>query len=434
MTFDKACEYIRDAGRLGSRPGLTRIQKLCGLLGDPQDDLRFIHVAGTNGKGSTACMIAYALAEAGLRAGMYYSPAMTGINDHYMINGRPIEEDDYAKSVSVVAAANEQMIKETGESATQFELETAVAFVYFRDNNCDTVILECGMGGRDDATNTVGNKLCCVITSVSFDHMQYLGNTLYDIADVKAGIITSDCPVIAYDAGNEVIEAVAKRCDVTGSRLYTVKKDSVRSDAGPFPNGEVVDYEEFKGVRISLNGTYQAENAAVALRTLSVLSKSIPRITEDAIRGGLGKVRWPFRFECINTDPLIIVDGAHNVDAALKLRDTVSECLFGYTLILVIGMFADKEYEKVVGILAEKAHTILTVAPPENERALPAEDLAACARGYCEDVRVCVSVEEAYDIAGQTAYEYKKSGQLPAVIACGSLSYLSRFSRSVRTG
>ena len=182
--FREACRYVEDLGRLGSRPGMERICRLCDYLGNPQDDLRFIHVAGTNGKGSTGAMIASVLTCAGVKTGMYYSPAMTGIYDHFAINGEAISDAEYSGCVSKVAAANEKLINETGESATQFELETAVAFVYFRENRCDAVVLECGMGGRDDATNIVRNKICCVFASISYDHMQYLGNTLSQIADV----------------------------------------------------------------------------------------------------------------------------------------------------------------------------------------------------------------------------------------------------------
>lgn len=432
--YGRACDYIEDAAKLGSRPGLERIRALCAILGDPQDMLSFIHVAGTNGKGSTSCFIGSILAEGGLKVGMYNSPSLCGIRDHYRINGRLISEKDYAACVYTVAAANEEMIKDTGDGATQFELETAVAFVYFQKSGCDLAVFECGMGGRDDATNIIRKKICCVITSVSYDHMQYLGNTLSEIATVKAGIITDDCPVIAIDSGKEVRDAIEKRCNITGSPLHIVKKEVIhRRDM--FPQGQSVTYEEFHDHIIGLNGAFQAENAALALRTVSVIRPNdLPegcRIDAKAIRAGLKKARWPYRFEPISTDPLIIVDGAHNADAAQKLRTSMDECLAGYEVILVMGVFADKEYEKVIKNLAGGVVMIIATQTPDNERALPAAELAECARRYCDDVRECESVDDAAAFALQAAKDRKASGMRPAVVACGSLSYLDLFKNTV---
>ena len=424
--YKRACRYIEDAAVLGSRPGLERIGKLCDLLGNPEDSLRFIHIAGTNGKGSTAAMIASALKCAGVRVGMYYSPALCGITDHYRINGELISEDVYALCVSEVAKANDELIKETGESATQFELETAGAFVYFSKNHCESVILECGMGGRDDATNIVKNKICCVFASISYDHMQYLGNTLTDIADVKSGIITSDCPVIALTSSEEVVDVIKRRCDETESRLYPVDPADVSYTDDE--DGIYIDYDEYSKVRVGLAGIYQAENAAVAIRTLTVIDREHLiegcTVDENAIRKGLAEVKWPFRFERINDDPQVYVDGAHNEDAAIKLAKTIDDRLAGRTIILVLGMFRDKEYEKVIGTLAKCAHMIFTLTVPDAKRALFAEDVADCARKYCRLVTVCDSIKDAYESAVSAA---KAAGPDSAVVAAGSLSYLNEF-------
>ena len=424
--YASVCRYIESSACLGSRPGLARIQALCGIMGDPQDDLSFIHIAGTNGKGSTAAMIASALTGAHIRVGMYYSPALCGIKDHYAIDGEIISNDDYAVAVGCVAAANEILRKNTGEGATQFELETAVALSYFQKKNCDVVVLETGMGGAEDATNVVKNKICCVITSISYDHMQYLGNTLADIAKAKAGIITSDCPVIALDASPEATEVIRQQCSMTGSRLYTVDPQKI-SMVHDHPTGEIINFEEFKDIRVALSGTFQAENAGVALRTLEVISRGglIPgcRFDGDDLYSGLAKVRWPYRFEMICDDPTVIVDGAHNADAAAKLRATLEDRFAGYRIILVIGMFRDKEYEKVAAQLAGLAYRTITVSTPDNPRALPAKDLAAVAGHFCENVTACETIEEAYELAVQACKGLDKS----MVIACGSLSYLAIF-------
>ncbi|MCR5672127.1 MAG: bifunctional folylpolyglutamate synthase/dihydrofolate synthase [Lachnospiraceae bacterium] len=424
--FNEACRYIEDAARLGSRPGLDRIRMLCDLLGNPEDKLRFIHIAGTNGKGSTAAMIASALKCAGVRVGMYYSPALSGIKDHYMIDGQLISDEDYTKAISRVADANEKLIEGTGESATQFELETAVAFSYFAENHCDVVVCECGMGGLEDATNVIKNKLCCVIASVSFDHMQYLGNTLTEIARAKAGIIIEGCPAVALDSNEEVIEEIRKRCSITGSRLYIVEPDEIIYS--PDDDGCInVSYNDLRDVKVGLAGSYQAENAALALQTLSVISDSgcfghgVP--DEKAIRSGLANVSWPFRFEKISSEPLIYVDGAHNADAAVKLLRTIKERLEGFDIILVMAMFADKEVEKVVNTLAPYAKKVIVTQTKDNIRALDADELSVIVRKYCGHVTVRKDIKEAYALAEEECKKHERA----AVVACGSLSYLNDF-------
>lgn len=426
--FQKACEYIKGTAVYGSRPGLGRIRSLCGILGNPQDELSFIHIAGTNGKGSTAAMISSVLSEARLRVGMYYSPAMTGISDHYMAGGLPIAEEEYAEAVREAAAANEKLKCDTGESATQFEIETAVAFLYFKSKCCDVVVMETGMGGTEDATNIVRNKLCCVITSVSCDHMQYLGNTLREIAAAKAGIITSPCPVITVEASDTVTTVIKERCAVTGSRLYTVKPAAISPKSGSI--GELtVSCCGIDDVTISLGGTFQAENAALAIQTVKVLGENHllqnHAITEAVIRAGLIKVKWPYRFQCICNEPLIIVDGAHNEDATQKLAESVRNVLYGRYIIFVLGVFSDKEYEKIVRILSDVGDMFITVETPDNPRALPAKSLAECVRMYCENAAAADSIGAAYDMALSEAGRHRKARA--AVIACGSLSYLDEF-------
>ena len=432
--YKEACDYIENAARLGSRPGLERIRGLCERLGDPQDRLRFIHIAGTNGKGSTSCMIASVLAEAGLCVGTYNSPAVSGIRDHYRINGNEITESEYANAVSLVATANEKLMNDTGDEATQFELETAVAFTIFAENHCDAVVLECGMGGRDDATNIVRNKICCVFTSISRDHMQYLGDTIKEIAELKAGIITSGCPVTALDSDPEATEVIRKRCEVTGSILYTVRPDEAAC-TGKSPFGQTLSCKEYSDIETGLPGTFQVENAALAIRTLTVLNEIDPvmagRIGEPAVRAGLKKASWPYRFECISRSPLFIIDGAHNEDAAYKLKDTIRQYLDGYRIILIMGVFADKEYDKIAGLLAGEADDVIAVETPDNPRALPAADLAKTAGKYCDRVRACGSIKEAYDAAMAEAKRFEDAGENPAIVACGSLSYLNELRQKV---
>lgn len=415
LTYSQACAYIEDAAKLGSKPGFERIKGLCSRLGDPQNGLRFIHIAGTNGKGSTACYIASVLSAGGICVGMYYSPALTGIRDHFRINGELISKSEYAICVSKVASANDRMIMETGEGATQFELETAVAFTYFKDKCCDVVVLECGMGGRDDATNIVTDKICCVLTSISYDHMQYLGNTLSEIASAKAGIITGDGPVITLHHPEEIAGVIKNRCISTCSKLYTADDSDVSKCREYIPD---------------ITGTYQEENASLALRTVSVIRDlgliGGIKLDDDTVRHGMVSAKWPFRFETVSRDPFVIVDGAHNPDAAAKLRNTIENVLPGYRIILIIGMFSDKDHEGVISILSKVASMIITVPTHNGPRSYPAEDLAECAKRYCDKVICCTSADEAYDTAVK---KYCGDGAKTAIIACGSLSYLDEFAR-----
>ena len=416
---EQAVEYVADLGKLGSCPGLERIEKLCSLLNDPQDELSFIHIAGTNGKGSTAAMIASVLNESGAKVGMYYSPAMTGITDHYMICGRSLGDDAYDTAVYEVMLANEKLKVEIGESATQFEFETAVAFVCFKNAACDVAILECGMGGRDDATNIVKNKICCVFASISFDHMQYLGNTLTEIADVKSGIITCSCPVIAWDSSDETTAVIKKRCEEMKSPLYVVK------------DGDTTPHT-------LLCGSFQKQNAALAYRSVCVIrDHNLVRgckISDEAIKSGFENVRWPFRFEKICDDPKVYVDGAHNADAAKKLASSIKENLAGYEIILVMAVFSDKEYDKVAASLAPLAACVITTQTPGNPRALAAQDLAECVKKYCKSVSSYESVYDACSRAISVAAEGSDGAgeKNRAVVACGSLSYLKLFSDAVK--
>ena len=429
LDYNSACSYIEETSQYGSRPGLERIRSLCAALGDPQNDLRFVHIAGTNGKGSTGAMIASVLTEAGLRTGMYYSPAMTAIYDHYMVDGRLITGEEYADAVSAVAAANEKLRNETGESATQFEIETAVAFLYFKEKGCDVVVLECGMGGAEDATNIAGDKMLCVITSISLDHMQYLGNSTEEIAKAKAGIITSPCPVVTLDADDKITDVIKNRCETVGATLYTVSPASIVSD--DISSGITVSCCGLENADIPLSGTFQAENAALAIQALKIMGEEHlidgRAIDDNIIRSGLQKVKWPYRFECISEEPLVIVDGAHNEDAAAKLAASIRTLLKGRRIIIVAGVFADKEYEKIIRILAGTADCIVTVRIPDNPRALPSEDLAACAGRYCKCVIECRDPCEGLERALDKAEEYTKAGDKSAIVACGSLSYLADF-------
>lgn len=431
MDFSNAVKYIEDASVRGSILGLDRIKLLCKLLDNPQCDFEVIHIAGTNGKGSTSAFIASVLNEAGYLTGMYYSPALSGIQDHYMVGGKLISEADYAKCVAIVAKANDSLQNIIGEYATQFELETALAFVYFRMKACKYVVIETGLGGRDDATNVINNEILCVFTSISYDHMAILGNTLYDIAKVKAGIITSPCQVVAFDSGVEVIKAIKEECDLYGNCLHVISKDNIKSFYNQ--NGDItIDYNDFKNIEISLRGIFQIDNAVVALEAVNALRSIGVVISDEAVHNGMKNAKWPFRFEKIRSMPEVYVDGAHNKDAADKLYNTIINELADRKLVFVIGMFKDKDYEYLISKNAVLADKIYTLTVRDENRALYGDIIADIAGRYCDNVCACESIHDAAIKAFAAVNEYYRNGEACALVAFGSLSYLNEFKENVK--
>lgn len=434
MTYEQAIEYIEQAAVRGSHMGLERVRQLSALAGNVHDKIRCIHVAGTNGKGSTSCFIASILISAGYKVGQYYSPAMTGTKDHYMINGNIISDEEYALCVSAIKEANDSLHNITGEDATQFELETVLAFYYFAMKECDIVVLETGLGGRDDATNICTHKDMCVFTSVSLDHTAILGDTLTQIASVKSGIITSACPVVAYDSGEAVTGVLKKACEKYDNSLYIVSKDSIVDKTS---QGSIAfDYESYRDVAIGHDGWFQMENASVAIKACTVLKSEGYNISDEAIYEGIKHAYWPFRFEKISDCPVVYVDGAHNPDAADKLYETVMHSkLRDKKLILVLGMFKDKDYEYVIGKIASLSQDIYCITVPNIDRALYAE----CIRDtilnstdlqVCKNVVACDTIQECVERIMKQYHTCEDKDNV-AVLACGSLSYLSVFKQQV---
>lgn len=422
MTFSEASEYIEKSGRLGSIMGLSRMERLCDILGNPQNGLKVIHVAGTNGKGSICAMISSIIKAAGYKCGTYNSPALTGLRDHYRIGGELIGEEDYALLVEKIKEADEQHFSLMGENATQFELETALAFLYFEENKCDFAVVEVGMGGRDDATNIIKHKEMCVFSSISLDHTEILGKTVSDIAEVKSGIINCSCPVVMFDSASEAVAQISKQCEKYNNSLFTVKPEDV-SGKCDFPSGERVTYKNFNDVHVGLSGEFQRYNAAVAIEAALLLGTKY-NVTDSNIADGLRNVYWPFRFEIIGNNPLTIVDGAHNPGAAATLKNTIEERLNGYHIVMVVGMFKDKDCEGVLSQLLPLCEEAVTVDTPVKSRVLDSEKLADKARKYCKNVLAAGGIKEARVLASDIA---AKMGEKCAIVAFGSLSYLSEF-------
>lgn len=428
MDYVKAREYITGLQKSGIRLGLERMHMLMEVLGNPQDDLKFIHVAGTNGKGSTCTFICAMLAENGYKTGMYLSPAVEDVREQYVINGEWISKEEYAECASNVCEAANEI------SPTSYEFETAMAFVYFASKKCDLVVLETGLGGREDATNIVNTTVLSVLTSISNDHLGMIGNNINEIARTKAGIIKTNVPVIMMENIPEVESIVQDECSLKGSKMYVFDRSSLNiyeHDILAEPGNCIeFDIKEHKDIKINASGIYQVDNAALALEALDVLAKYDKTIIldEEKCREALIKVKMPYRMEKISDDPLFYVDGAHNPDAAKRLRQTIEEMFSGYKLIFIMGMFKDKDYKEVVSIMAPLSECIYTVQTPDSTRALSAEKLSECIKETLKakniKIKAFSDIEEAVKESISTADGYANKGERLCILAFGSLSYL----------
>lgn len=432
MDFKEAMEFLEQRSGLGSVMGLDSIRNLLGELWDPQQDLKFVHIAGTNGKGSVSACLSSILKEAGCRTGTYTSPAVLSVRERYQVDGAWITEREFASLAEQVKAAAGRMEEKGGGIPTVFEIETAMAFLYFKEKGCQMVVLETGLGGEQDATNVVENTLAAVFTSISMDHMGVLGNTLGEIAACKAGIMKPGCEVVSASQPPEVLGVLKDRAIEAGCGFTQVELGCLRAvpcpereEASRCPMENVFTYKHMEGIRISLPGPYQMENGALALEAAFALVRQGISIPEAAMRRGLAHVSWPGRFQLIRKSPMVIVDGAHNRDAALRLRECVETCLKGKRLIFIMGVFRDKEYGLMTQIMAPLAQRIYTVWLPDRGRSLPPEILAREAGAYCAWTQAADSVETALDMA------LKEAGEDGVVLAFGSLSYLGQIMKEM---
>ncbi len=448
MNYKEALGYMEQIGKYGVSPGLDSIRRLVGRLGDPQKELRFVHVAGTNGKGSVCAYLSSVLQCGGYRVGKYTSPAVTDYREEIQVNGRLIPKAAVGRYVEQLKAVCDRMAAEGLPHPTPFEVKTAMAFLYFREKKCDIVILETGMGGLLDATNIVENTCVAILTPVSADHMGFLGKTLGEIASQKAGIIKKGCHVVTAEQLPEVMEAIAGQAASLGCPL-TVAAAEAAEHVHYGLEKQRFDYGGLKKLEITLAGQYQIENAVTALEGLRALGISALKtrepeggadqsreqnaglsenrnrrrafsVGEEKLRQGLAQAHWPGRFTVVGRKPYFILDGAHNEDAARRLAQSV-ECYFpGRRILYIMGMLRDKEYDKVIGLTHGLADQIITVTPPENPRALSAYDLAAAVARVHEKVTAADSLEEAVEMARLLA------DKEDVIIAFGSLSYLGR--------
>ena len=419
MTYEEAMEFIQNTNKFGSVLGLDNIKELLKRLENPQETLKVVHIAGTNGKGSILAYLASVFRESGYRAGRYVSPASFAYEERFRINEENISKENLCFYMEKLKEVSEKMVQDGLDHPTMFEIETALSFLYFADQKTDVVLLETGMGGRLDATNVVSRPICTVIGSIGYDHMQYLGTTLPEIAGEKAGILKEGCPVISYDNGEEVnavIEAAAreKHCPIefVNSAGIRVLSQNLEGQSFAYRSSRGRFYEK---IEIPLLGSHQIPNAATALEVLEII-KNYYCISEFQTEEGFRNTIWRGRLEKLSDHPLIFCDGAHNPDGAARLAEFLENNFTNRRIIYIIGVLADKEYEKMIETTAKFANRIYTVAP-DSERALSSRELAFAVRKYHTDV------QERSRLASCLEEVKKEAGEEDVIVIFGTLSF-----------
>lgn len=398
MNANQAIEYIHSVCWQGSKPGLSRTRTLLEKMGNPEKKLKFIHIGGTNGKGSTSAMLASVLERAGYRTGLYTSPYIFRFQERMQVNRCPIADEDLAAVTDYVRPLAESMT----DAPTEFELVTCVAMEYFARQQCDIVVLEVGMGGELDSTNVIGCPECAVLCNLGLDHTAFLGDTLETIARTKTGIFKDGGTCVTYPGAPEV-EAVY--AEVTRTRQldrHPVSFDSLVSVSHDL-GGQVFDFGGRRGLQLPLLGQHQLCNAAVALTVLDCLIAKGWQIAESHIRDGLAGCAWPGRFELLGRKPLFIVDGGHNPQCIEALAENIRAYLADRPLTVLTGVMADKDFARMYGPVAPYCARFVTVTPP-NPRALPAEQLAQQLAAFGKPVfaadTVAAGVAKAMELAG----------------------------------
>ncbi len=398
MNYQQAVDYIHSLGRFGSKPGLSRIGELLKQLGSPEKQLKFVHVAGTNGKGSTAAFIAGMLGEAGYRTGLYISPYLESFNERIQINRCPISEDKLAELVTSIKPLCHQLSETAVGHPTQFEIITALAMQYYALEQVDIVVLEVGLGGRFDATNIIPPPEVGVITSIGLDHQAVLGDTIPEIAAEKAGIIKPHMTLVTGVRELEAREVIAAKVEQEAGQLYALDRDFKARDRQYRWNGQSFKYlslaDEEQQIQIALNGRHQVDNACVAIAAVEVLNKKGFEVSWEAVKNGISKVNWPGRMEVIRQEPLVILDGAHNSHGTKALKNSLQELARYQKIISVIGILKDKDFAEMIEDIASLSKIVIITAP-DYYRAIDTGILVAEALNYCQSVLSVTGVANA---------------------------------------
>lgn len=408
MNYEEAMNYIEGIGKFGSKYGLERTLRLLELLGDPQKNIKIIHIAGTNGKGSTTAMVTKMLRGAGFKTGMYTSPYLEEFEERIQIDGKNIPKDKLTSLIEEVKTVIEKVAQEGYEYPTQFEIITAIMFLYFYREKVDYAVVEVGLGGRLDSTNVIIPEVS-VITSISLDHMDLLGDTLEKIASEKSGIIKKGIPVVIYPQKEEAAEVIKNAARENNSLLRNVNINDVKlvgiNYEEVYQEVEVNTINNVYRVKLPLLGEHQILNLAVALNTIEVLfEKNNIKIDTNSIENSLCDVKWIGRLEVLNKKPLVVIDGAHNIDGIRALRKN-SELYFKYNkMYLILGILADKQVGEMIKEITPKAAKVFAVTP-HSERAALCQDLKNEIVKFNENAEAFESYEEAFKSAFNEAKE-----------------------------
>lgn len=394
FTYSEALDYIYDLTKYGIKLGLKNINYLLYFLGEPHKKLRIIHVAGTNGKGSTCSFISSILQSDGYKVGLYTSPHLVDFTERFKINGKSINKKKVIELLVKIKPLIEKVANTPGYGhPTFFEVITSMAFLYFYEEQVDFLVLETGLGGRLDATN-VCEPLISVITHIDYDHMDKLGNSLKKIAREKGGIIKAEGIVISSEQKDEAYKEIRKIGEEKNALMYCVGKEIIYQIVKSDLKGVTFDLKgidhEYKKLHTPLLGRHQADNAAAAIAAVEALKIRAINITEKAIRIGLEKVKWTGRLEIIQTNPKLVLDGAHNPNGIMVMRDALKEIFSYQRLILVLAIFSDKDYPEMIKIIAPDADLIIT-SQTNNPRATPSQLIAKEAEKYIEQQKIIIT-------------------------------------------
>lgn len=410
MNYQQALQYIHSFEKFGWVLGLERITELLHRLGDPQKKLRFLHIAGTNGKGTTTTICANILTHAGYRCGMFTSPYVIDFCERYQIDGRMIAHEEFAELTTQVEPIITRM-KAENIYVTEFEAVTAIGFLYFARHQCDVVCLEVGLGGKYDSTNVIDPPLACVITSISMDHVNILGDTIEKIAAEKAGIIKENCDCICYPLQHpDAITVLMKQCAKTNSRFHLANPGQIKILSSD-QNGSAFQYAGIS-YHTSLVGTHQIYNAVNAVETIRLLQDKGFSVSAEDLQYGVEHTALPARFQKLKSHPDVAIDGAHNPEGAAALADTLHQ--IQKKKVAIIGMLADKDYEHSVKAICSEVDAVICV-PVDNPRALSCEELCKCAGKFCTNTSAQHDLRKAYEMG--IAY----AGTDGFLIICGSL-------------
>jgi dihydrofolate synthase/folylpolyglutamate synthase len=393
------------------------MKTLMSLMGNPHKKLRYVHVAGTNGKGSTVAFISEILLKSGYKVGTFISPYIERFSERIKVNNTEIANDDIARITEFVKKNVNIMLAEGKGNPTEFEIVTAIAFQYFCEMNCDVVVLEVGLGGRFDSTNIIDSPMLSVITTISYDHTDILGNTLSKIAYEKAGIIKKYSDVLLYPQEAEAEKVIFETCTSLSARLVKADFSGIKITEENL-KGQSFNYKKnYSNLKISLLGTYQIRNAVMAILACEILGKKGLKIPQSAIKEGLADTKWPGRFEIIHEKPMFIIDGAHNPEGVEAFTENIKMYFPGKKVTFILGVLRDKDYISIIETLAPLAEGFISVTPLSN-RSVSADELGRIVNKYCNNTIVSDTINEAVE----TALTQAKPNDI--ICALGSLYYI----------